>query len=355
MRKAMATACGLFLLAAVAAGPAGAQEETDVLLAAVAGSRTLKVTTPTGTNLNGGELDLGTAHTGAFVTSVTDANYDHVGYQVSATLSNLYLFEGSFDCGKKVDSGDLSAAFPINAQVQDLGALIQGLVDLQGTVNGALASLLDPGGTIGLILSTAGLDPLAGRPLEVAGPVAAQVEDTLAGALDGASSLLPVKVSNGSPGPFSTPATHPQCGGGGGTPTSRMLMSGDASSLGGFVQGLIDDLQALVDGVTASDLIDAGVIDAAAAEAAAAEAVQGLQDQINSELAGLGLDPIALPQTGDVIDLVLDLLVGLLDTANLLGQTGVGISVPNLNAEPDSAPTAGVYKGRMVVTLVDVP
>ncbi|MGH2725126.1 MAG: hypothetical protein ACRDI0_12895 [Actinomycetota bacterium] len=355
MRKGMATACGLLVIAAVAAGPVGAQESTDVLLAAVAGSRTLKVTTPTGTNLNGGELNLGTAHTGAFVTTVTDLNYDHVGYQVSATLSNLYLFGGSFDCAKKVDSGDLSAAFPIDAQLQDLGALVQGLVDLEGTVDGALATLLDPTGAIGLILSTAGLDPLAGRPLEITGPIAAQVEDTLAGALNGASSVLPVKISNGSPGPFTTPASHPQCGGGGGSPTSRLLMSGDASSLGGFVQDLIDDLQALVDGISASDMITDGTIDAAAAEAAAAEAVQGLQDQINSELAGLGLPPIALPQTGAVIDQVLDTLVGLLDTANLLGQSGAGISVPNLNADPDSAPTAGIYKGRMVVTLVDVP
>ena len=355
MRKVVATAGGLFLLAAVAVGPVGAQESTDVLLAAVAGSRTLKVTTPTGADLNGGELDLGTSHSGAFVTTVTDANYDHVGYQVSATLSNLYLFDGSFDCAKNVASGDLATSFPIDSQLQDLGALVEGLVDLEGTVNGALATLLDPGGTISLILSTAGLDPLTGRPLEPAGQVTAQIEDTLDGALDGASSLLPVKISNGSPGPFTTPASHPQCGGGGGTPTSRMLMSGDASSLGGFVQDLIDDLEALVDGIAADDLVSGGVIDAAAAEAAAAEAVQGLEDQINAELAALSLPPITLPQTGTVIDAVLDLLVGLLDTTNLVGQSGAGIAVPNLDADPASAPTAGVYKGRMVVTLVDVP
>lgn len=341
--------------AALLMTPAGAQEQTDVLLAAVAGSRTLKVTTPAGANLSGGELNLGTAHQGAFVTTVTDLNYDHVGYQVSATLSNLYLFDGSFDCGKRVDSGDLSVAFPVDAQLQDLGALIEGLVDLDGTVSSTLASLLDPTGAIGTVLSTAGLDPLAGRALSAAGPVATQLEDTVAGVLDGADAALPVKISNGSAGPFSAASSHPACGEGSGTPTSRLVMSGDASSLGDFVQGLIADLEALVNGLSASGLIADGTIDAAAAEAAAAQAVQGLEDDINAELAALGLPPIALPQTGTVIDQVLDELIATLGLTDLIGQSGAGIAVPNLAAQPDSAPTAGIYKGRMVVTLVDVP
>ncbi|HEX2030690.1 MAG TPA: hypothetical protein VHL78_04720 [Actinomycetota bacterium] len=355
MRSKIKGGAAALALAALLMTPAGAQEQTDVLLAAVAGSRTLKVTTPAGANLSGGELDLGTAHQGAFVTTVTDLNYDHVGYQVSATLSNLYLFDGSFDCGKRVDSGDLSVGFPIDAQLQDLGALIEGLVDLEGTVSSTLSSLLDPTGAVGTVLTTAGLDPLAGRTLSTAGAVATQLEDTVAGVLDGADSLLPVKVSNGSPGPFGAAANHPSCGEGSGTPTSRLLMSGDASSPGDFVQGLIADLEALVNGITASDMVGDGTIDAAAAQAAAAQAVQDLEDDINAELAALGLPPITLPQTGAVIDQVLDELVGTLGLTNLIGQSGAGISVPNLAAEPDSAPTAGIYKGRMVVTLVDVP
>ena len=355
MHRKIKGGAAVLAFAALLMTPAGAQEQTDVLLAAVAGSRTLKVSTPAGANLSGGELDLGTAHQGAFVATVTDLNYDHVGYQVSATLSNLYLFDGSFDCGKRVDSGDLSVAFPIDAQVQDLGALLEGRVDLDGTVSSTLASLLDPTGAIGTVLGTAGLDPLAGRPLSAADPVATQLEDTLAGVLDGADSLLPVKVSNGSPGAFGAAASHPTCAGGSGTPTSRLVMSGDASSPGQFVQDLIADLEALVNGISASDMVGDGTIDAAAAEAAAAQAIQGLEDDINAELAGLGLPPIAIPQTGAVIDQVLDELVGALGLTDLIGQSGAGISVPNLAAQPDSAPTAGIYKGRMVVTLVDVP
>ncbi len=355
-RKWLGAAAAVLVVAAVGVGPAAGQTSTDVSLAALAGSRTLIVTTPTGANLDGGELDLGTSHTGGFVTSVADINYDHVGYQVSATLSNLYLFDGSFDCAKKVNSGDLGVSFPIDAQVHDIGAIVNGLLDLEGTVNGALATLLDPTGAINTVLTTAGLDPLTGRPLSPgADDLVAQLDDTLNGVFDGADSLLPVNLSNGPPGSFAGAAAHPDCGGGAGTPTSRLLMSGEASGLGGFVQGLIDDLEALVDGISADDLVSNGVVDAAAAEAAAAAAVQQLEDDINAELAGLSLPPIALPQTSAVIDLVLERLIGVLDVANLLGQTGLGVSLPNLDATPDSAPVSGVYKGRMVVTLVDVP
>ncbi|HWC31769.1 MAG TPA: hypothetical protein VG709_01410 [Actinomycetota bacterium] len=353
-RKMLGAAAAMLLVVAMGVGPAAGQTSTDVSLAALTGSRTLIVTTPTGANLDGGELDLGTSHTGGFVTSVADVNYDHVGYQVSSTLSNLYLFAGSFDCNKRVDSDDLAVSFPIDAQVHDIGAIVNGLVDVEGTVNGGLATLLDPTGAINTVLTTAGLDPLAGRPL-VAGDLTAQLEDTLNGVFDGADSLLPVNLSNGPNGSFAEPAAHPNCGGGAGTPTSRLLMSGEASGVGGFVQGLIADLEALVDGVSLDGLVSGGVVDAAAAQAAAAAAVQDLEDAINAELAGLSLAPIALPQTSDVVDLVLERLIGALDLANLIGQTGLGVSLPNLDATPDSAPVSGVYKGRMVVTLVDVP
>lgn len=355
MRKMIALLVSLLALVAVGA-PARADTSTDVLLATIAGSRTLSVTTPTGTNLDGGALDLGTSHTGAFVVSVTDVTYDHVGYQVSSTLSNLYRFQGGFNCDRKVDSADLAVAFPVDPQLQDLEAIIQGLVDLEGTVSPALADLLDPLGVINTLLVGAGLDPLVGRPLSAgADEIAAQLQDALSGVLDGADSLLPVKVSNGSAGAFGSPAAHPDCGGGAPSPTSRLLMSGNAGSLGGFVQGLIDDLAALVDGITAADMVGDGTIDAAAAQAAAAAAVQGLADDLNAQLAGLGLGPVTLPQTGGVIDQVLQELEGVLGTVDLLGQSGIGVSVPNLDASPASAPQSGVYRGRMVVTIVDVP
>jgi hypothetical protein len=332
--------------------PAGAQEtSTDVLLVTVAGSRTLNVTTPAGANLDGGEVDLGTAHTGAFVVSVADVNYEHVGYQVSSTLSNLYLDSGGPNCAKRVDSGDLAVSFPIDTQLQGLGALLEGLIDLEGTVSGGLVALLDPLGLVDAALGAAGQDPLSGRTLAAVSDVATQLEDTLNQVLDGLDPLLPVKVGNGNPGPYTAPAAHPTCAQGAGSPTSKLLLQGDASSLGDFVAGLISDLEDLVNGVTASDLVDNGVIDAAAAQAAAAEAIQNLEDEIN---AVLPVD-VALPQTPAVINAVLDLLLGTLDLTNLVGQTGVGIGVPALDADPASAPQSGVYRGRMTVTLIDVP
>ena len=351
-RKALVGVALMALALVGLAGPGASAQSTstDVVMAALAGTRTLVVTTVSGASLDGGTLDLGDAGSGAFGVAVADVTYDHVGYDVTATMSNLYRFDGTFECGKRIDSGDMAVDFPVDSTVDGLGAVVSGLVDLDGTVNGALASALDPLGIVQLALTPLGLS-ITGQDIAIP-DLPVQVSDTVDGLLDGLDDLLPVKVQKGTAGNFTAPAAHGTCAEGAGTPTQIGIMAGDASSTGDLFTSIVADLQSQVDALTGSALISGGVIDSALAEAGAAAAIAGLQDTLET-LAGIPLPPLGT--SGGAVQAVLDLVTGTLDATNLLGQTGAYLTIPTLNGDTGNAPQTGSYRGTMTVTLVDTP
>ena len=373
MRKTLAGLTAVLVLATVGTASGGVVGvcdvgedcPVDVTLAAVAGTRTMVVTTAAGADLNGGRLDLGTAHTGAFVVNVIDVTYDHVGYEVKGTLSDLYHITdlaaalgggpGGYDCAatSKIASSKASMAYPIDPQLLDLGAILGGTVDLAGELTGAvLAALPAP------IATLIGTLPLGGDELDLdGGSVPVSLEDLADGiekVLDGASDLLPIKIGNGATGNYTNAAAHPKCGGGAGTPTSKLIMAGTKNDASGFLaalEGLLGDAVTLAG--DAQGLIDDSVADTAAVEAAAVQAIQDLEDQINAIV-----DPdISLPKDdAALIAAVLDALGATLGAVfDVIGQTGTGVVVPTIGVDASDAPTSGLFGGRLTLTLMDVP
>ncbi|MGH2652239.1 MAG: hypothetical protein ACRDHK_13635, partial [Actinomycetota bacterium] len=141
-------------------GMGGANGQVDELVGSVlAGTRALSVLSGSGADLNGGAVQLGAGREERFLVEVTDLNYDHVGYEVTAMLSNLYRRQGgAFDCDQHVEAGDVALAFPVAPSVANIGVVVEALLDVTGDLTAAaagIASDIDPLGVIDTVVQTA--------------------------------------------------------------------------------------------------------------------------------------------------------------------------------------------------------
>src|SRR3954469_9864093 len=101
------------------------------------GTRTLSVTDPTGAAIGASGLPLGAGHGGAMLVNVTDLNYQHAGYQVSATMSNLYPWTGSaYDfTGAPIPSSAISVGYPSGLlDLVNVKSLVDPVVHLTGSI-----------------------------------------------------------------------------------------------------------------------------------------------------------------------------------------------------------------------------
>ncbi|HET7530046.1 MAG TPA: hypothetical protein VFJ98_03700 [Mycobacteriales bacterium] len=320
----------LAALAATAAlaAPALAFADTStvpVTTVVATGTRTLHVTDPTGAAIGANGLPLGAGHGGALLVNVTDVNYQHAGYQVSATMSNLYPWSGSsFDfAGTPIPSSAISVGYPSGLlDLVDVKALVAPVVQLTGTVNVG-----------GLGLPVAINQTVDGATQSVQTLADAVTKSSLAGAL----ADLPVTLQTGETGAFTAPAglpgeptAHPN-------PTSKVLMSGDAQDPAGAA--LVDALNTTLGGDTAAQLVSAGLLDQNAVVSAVAQQL-GITPDL---LSAADVTSIMSTLTGTVTSLA----------GSILGQSGSYNTMPALSITVPPSASAGLYRGQLVVTLMD--
>jgi hypothetical protein len=164
------------------------------------------------------------------------------------------------------------------------------------------------------------------------------VADTITkGTLAAALAQLPVTLQTGQTGAFAAAAGLPGEPGSHPSPTSKVLMSGDAQAP--LQSALITALNNTVGGNTAQQLINAGLLDQNAVVASVAQQL-GIAANLFS---AAQITSMLTTLTGTVTDLV----------GNLIGQTGSYNTMPALSINVPSSASAGVYRGQLVVTLMD--
>lgn len=289
------------------------------------GTRTLAVTDPTGAAIGTNGLPLGTGHGGALLVNVTDANYQHAGYQVSATMTNLYPWTGTaYDfSGVPIPSSAISVSYPSNLlDLVNVASMVTPIVNLTGTVTVG-----------GLGVPTAINQTLNGTTQSVQTLTSAVTQSTLASAL----AQLPVTLQTGATGAFTDaaglpgePTAHP-------SPTSKVLMSGNAQAP--LTSALVTALNATYGGQTAAQLVAAGLLDQNAVISAVAQQL-GITPDL---LSPADITTIMTSLTGTITGI----------SGSVLGQSGSYNTLPALNINVPSTASAGVYRGQLVVTLMD--
>jgi hypothetical protein len=329
-RRSTIGAATLVALAVATLGAAADTSTVPVTTAVVAGTRTLTVTDPAGAAIGSSGLAVGSGHAGAFLVNVTDANYAHAGYQVTATMTNLYPYATGYDfASAPIPSSAISVGYPGGlAGLLDVESLVTPVVQLTGTLN-----------LLGLpIGSTPVNETVDGVTQAVSTLTQAVTQDTLASVLD----ELPVSLDAGETGAFDGPADLPgEPGTPHASPTTKVLMSGDAQSPANLVTAIVSAINTDLGGSTAQELIDAGLLDENSVLAAAGDAL-GI---VPSLLSSAQVDTILSTLTGTVTGL----------TGGILGQTGTYSSLPALSLDLPSGVDTGVYRGQLVVTLMDKP
>ncbi|MFP5309494.1 MAG: hypothetical protein ACLGIR_07950 [Actinomycetes bacterium] len=343
--RAVGATSAAVLLAA--GGAWAASDGADVLAATVTGTRSFTLQ-----GVGGGPLGDTTVTAGGSIPMaavVTDARYRNVGYQVSATLSDLARLDPTapdgVDCSTVIPAGAFTLGYLTDpVSVLDVEGLVSTATTLTADLSGALATL-DPLGTLGIPAAVT----LTDLPLR---------DQTLADAVDlvaGSSAALPIRVAAGSGGAFTDAAAHPTCAGGAPSPTSVLVMSGEANGalVGELLAWLglaLDDVEAAADTsgdgrLSAAELVAAGLLEQATVDAAVYQA-----------LLDAGVSRAVLDAPGST---VVSTVVGLLDTTSirlgsLLGQSGVYTALLELVADDTLTQPTGVYGGRLEVTQVDL-
>lgn len=348
-------------------GPALA-DNVGVTVTANAGSRQFSVQELDGSPMTSIDLQTGGEHPFATVVHDQDKRVGSGGYQVSASMTNLYLSTGpgAYDYATKVASDQVGLAYPSN------GLTAGGLsipLNPRLRVQGTLASCADPAfaSALGLAGPVTDLLTLVGNPLSslcttLAGlsPAARTLDTTVNGTVQTITAALPLDqlpfalTGARDAGAFTDPtfalgtvgfddtagkaaATRPA--------TSRRIMTGTP----GLTQALLDSLSSQLASVTGAlplvaqsgatqttiSSVLAGVTTANAALVPAVNAVSTLTtSQQVSWLAGL---------TSSVLPVSTDLLSTV---------TGDYTAYPVLQSTPN-AQTPGTYGGTLVVTFVD--
>jgi hypothetical protein len=335
LRSAAALAAVTLLLAV----GIGSAETITVDAQVTTGTRTFALKTLAGGGLDA--LTLGAAGERGFVTSVTDERYERVGYQVTATMSNLYkVTNGTFDCTRSIPASGLGIGFLASpVSVSDVAGLVEPVWDLAGTLTGALAT------TLGVASGTA---------FAVTAFPGERVEHALAGTFTGLQDALPIKVAPGPGGSFTAPAAHPTCGSGAGSPTSRLLMNGTGSNLAALFTWLQDAIMTAADvggdaAVDAAELVATGAADDPTLAAATRAALASAGVSLTLLDALIAANTVTMTQLYELLDATLRPVTA------LVGQTGSYLALPKLTLSiPDGTPP-GTYRGTLTVTQVDVP
>ncbi|MBW3663792.1 MAG: hypothetical protein KY469_11885 [Actinobacteria bacterium] len=334
MRKRHLLTTSIIAAATVAiASGAIAQEtsSTDLTVVNIAGSRDMTILSVGGGAFT--SVELGTAREVPFLANVTDLFYENVGYELNASMSNLYPLDGTTPvCGTEpgdfIPSGTLSVGFPAEDAfaLGDVSALAEPVFTLTGTVSGTIASLT------GLTVGDPLIGTLDGQQLDVA--------------LDELLNTLPLDAANGAGGAFAAPLAHPVCGAGATTPTPVGVQTGDPNDTFDFaaLEATIFDL--IADGaltLSPADLVSEDIFSQAGIDGAIRQAI----------LDAGGTLPLLSSELDTVVAELRSTMTVTLDVAALLGQTGIYNTVAELVVGDLTSFDAGTYGGRLEFTLID--
>jgi hypothetical protein len=332
-----------------------------VTLTGLGGTRQFAVETLAGTELTG--LNLGTGGSQPFRTHVTDTTFANLsqGYTVSATMSNLYLNNGTgHDWAVKVPSSDVSLAYATNP-LSALGLSVTDLPKL--SLTGTLASCANLPSTVQTVLGLSSLGvPLAsltdlvavtnlctalgaGVPVtSTIDGIARTVSPTLTSLLD-----LPTALTGAEAGAFTSPAFAGTVGAadpaasGAAAATPRRIMTGTPGLTAGLTTALTSALNSALTGVPLTSVNDAG------ARTTLTAAVSTLQTGALSTLGNAIAVLSAAKQVALLNTLTSTLVTPVLgDIQTVDGQY---FGFPILHATP-STPVPGTYDGTLTVTFV---
>lgn len=338
MKRNTRAALAFIMLAVLAAGSEAWAAPITVETTVIGGTRTLTLKSLSGTDLN--SIALGTTGQAPFLSDVTDIQYDHAGYQVSAVLSNLYAFDGAdFTCTSKIDSSALSLDFlthPIS--LTDIAALPAPTWDLTGQIGTTLGALLGvPGTTV----------------INATNVAAERIDRTLSGILTGAEDTLPIKVATGQSGAFTNPGPQATCDPSPASPTTRLLQAGTANSAIDLFTWITNSVNSAADDnpngtITGSELVSTGQV----TDAVMSEAVRSALSSAGVDLGTL--DTLLNAGTVTMSDIYAVLVATVDAISSLVGQTGTYLSVPKLVVNVPNGTPSGTFRGTMTVTLVDL-
>lgn len=350
-RRLFASATVLAITAAVMTTGAAAQAATSGSTAPVTvtatgacgSNRTLTVDDTSGTPLGSNNGLNATNGAAGFVTNVADAGQCDTGFSVTASMSNLYGYNGgTWTCGTDITSGNVTMA---------QGALpltLSGISALIGSPNFALSTAFPANYS------------LLGIPIPNPSTIATQT-GTLATALtqtnlglangiltNGGLAALPIQLTAGlTSSTFGTAATAPSgsnCSGGSSSPTNLTVMSG-SNNAGLITTGLVnylDNLNSLSAGTTTIpvvDLIANGIL----------SQTQVLQAVLPAPLVNL------LSQlTQNTLNTILSYITATVTTTGVtlanLTESGLYTALSTIAVNTTGA-TAGQYEGALTITL----
>jgi hypothetical protein len=339
-------------LASTPEGTAGTGVTVQANGACTANSRTLSLSNSSG---GGGNLNATTGSAG-FETQVADGSGTcSDGFQVEATMSNLYQIHGSvWNCAASIPSSDVSFSAPTNPL--DITGITASLDPSYQVTQGAVPSL---GSAVNGVLTSLGIS-LVATPAAVTGlPLSNLTQSNLglaAGELtNGALGDLPVNLAGGSStaSPFTSPDAPPtgsSCSGGStATATEVPVLSGTANSalanavdnfLGGAAGGSFSATTLL-----ANSELDQGTLLGAVLPSSTVALLN--LPSTNTALVAAGSSTTAV-----ISALVASLSATVNPVLNVLGQGGTYAAAGKL-AVNSSGATAGTYQGQLTLTLLD--
>lgn len=339
MKKAKRVVAGLLAFVLVGMGSGALAQSITVEAQVVGGTRAHALKTLSGNDLTA--VTFGASGSFPFLSDVTDVQYDRTGYQVTATLSDLYAWDGAeFECGTKLDASAVSLGWVVDpTSVTDVEALPSTVWDLTGQLDATLAALLGvPEGT------TITVTDLSGE----------QIDRALAGVFDGLEDSLPVQVDTGTGGAFTNPAPHSTCEPAPADPaTVRSIQEGSPSDLTALFNWVTDQVTAAADVDTSGDITGSELVDSG--EVSDADLADAVRQALADAGVDLGLLDTLLADGTITMDDIYQLLTATLDPiTSLLGQTGTYVATPELSLSVPGAVSGGTYRGTMTVTLLDV-
>ena len=297
------------------------------------GSRTVYVEDLLGQPLS--TLDFGATRSQPVRVRVVDTTMDRAGFQVSATMSNLYKATGAstYDRTKSIPSSAVSVGYPqVPISVKDVSATVTPVFDLaENVTGGTLCTAIQlVGGTV-CNIAVSGV-----RGLRQSVTVPVDLADL---------APLPLVPQQGETGAFTTPnylgiGDHPGKPDPVPTATSRRFVSG---GLGTVLTGIQARLVALL-GTTApaSSVIDTGTL------------TTTLRTALGTGVGGVPVfDLLSAADAQSLVDgLTATLLT--LTPSDVVAQSGTYLSFPLLNVAVPSTTEAGDYRGTLVVTSVQL-
>ena len=304
------------------------------------GQRTLALADGTGNVLDGTHgIALSPGRATSVVASVTDANYQTSGFQVTSTMSNLYQTAsgGGYDYASPyLPSSSVSLSrSPVPLSLQAVGANVAPVFTLAGNLTSAIPA-------VSLIGLTPRI-PLANTSVQVTGSLqnlvvvaGSTVDNTLAG--------LPLTVAGGTAGAYTNPLalSSSDTPAAGSTATTIPLISGTKSTTAAAT--LLTQLRTQLGTLTTATPLASGATPVISAD----DIVAALSNQ-------LGLPTAVITSN---LTAILGALVPTLTSLDPTGVTsllGTYSGSNRLTVTPPANAVAGTFKGLLTVTLADTP